>query len=128
MPPSRKAQYENAFRRGNAMSRAPIINGTRKFAKPARIGTTTRKIIVVPWNVITSSYEFFVKKCSFGFASWARISNAAAAEEHERRADVQDPDALVIERDEPARHLAALPRHRIWSLGSSRHSRSLPCR
>ena len=77
MPPSRNIQYENAFRRGNATSRAPIINGTRKFAKPARIGTTTRKIIVVPWNVITSLYEFFVRTCSFGVASFARIRSAA---------------------------------------------------
>jgi len=30
------------------MSRAPIISGTRKFPRPAKIGTTTRKIIVVP--------------------------------------------------------------------------------
>ena len=28
-PPSRKSQYESAFSRGNAMSRAPIISGTR---------------------------------------------------------------------------------------------------
>src|SRR6266478_9441840 len=77
MPPSRNVQYENAFRRGNAMSRAPIISGTRKLANPARIGTTTRKIIDVPWNVITSLYEFFVRKFSFGTASCARMSNAA---------------------------------------------------
>ena len=44
------------------MSRAPIISGTRKLAKPAMIGTTTRKIIVVPCIVITSLYEFFVRK------------------------------------------------------------------
>jgi hypothetical protein len=30
------------------MSRAPIISGTRKFARPAKTGTTTRKTIVVP--------------------------------------------------------------------------------
>ena len=33
------------------MSRAPIISGTRKFPNPPRIGTMTRKIIVVPWIV-----------------------------------------------------------------------------
>ena len=54
MPPKRKSQYESAFRRGNAMSRAPIISGTRKLPKPARIGTTTRKTIVVPCIVMTS--------------------------------------------------------------------------
>ena len=36
------------------MSGAPIINGTRKFAIPAMTGTTTRKIIVVPWIVISA--------------------------------------------------------------------------
>src|SRR3954471_23173497 len=53
-PPKAKSQYESAFSRGNAMSRAPIISGTRKFAKPARIGTTTRNTIVVPCIVSTS--------------------------------------------------------------------------
>src|SRR5215208_5472372 len=48
MPPRRKGQYESAFRRGNAMSAAPIINGTRKFPKPAKIGTMTRNTIVSP--------------------------------------------------------------------------------
>ena len=54
IPPKRKSQYESAFRRGNAMSRAPIMSGTRKFAKPAQTGTMPRKIIVVPCIVITS--------------------------------------------------------------------------
>src|SRR4051812_21060600 len=53
-PPKRKNQYDIAFRRGNATSRAPIISGTRKFPKPARIGTTTRKTITVPWSVNSS--------------------------------------------------------------------------
>ena len=48
IPPNRKSQYESAFRRGNAMSRAPIMSGIRKLAKPAQTGTTTRKTIVVP--------------------------------------------------------------------------------
>jgi hypothetical protein len=59
--------------RGNAMSRAPIISGTRKFAKPARIGMTTRKIIVVPCIVMTSLYEFFVRNFSPGVASCERM-------------------------------------------------------
>ena len=29
MPPNRNSQYESAFSRGKAMSRAPIISGTR---------------------------------------------------------------------------------------------------
>ena len=51
------------------MSRAPICSGTRKFPKPARIGTTTRKIIVVPWIVTTWLYEPFVRNDSSGVAS-----------------------------------------------------------
>ena len=35
------------------MSRAPIISGTRKFARPAQTGTMTRKTIVVPC-IVTS--------------------------------------------------------------------------
>src|SRR6266516_4041239 len=53
-PPKRKSQYDSALSRGKATSRAPIINGTRKVANPAKIGTTTRKIIVVPWIVKSS--------------------------------------------------------------------------
>ena len=54
IPPKRKNQYDAAFSRGKAMSRAPIINGTRKFANPAQNGTMNRKIIVVPWIVKSS--------------------------------------------------------------------------
>src|SRR5207249_668620 len=54
-PPKRKSQYDAALSRGKAMSRAPIINGTRKFANPAQKGTMKRKIIVVPWMVNSSS-------------------------------------------------------------------------
>src|SRR3954453_15795745 len=64
MSPSTKSQEERALSRGNAMSRARIISGTRKLAKPARIGTTMRKIIVVPCIVRTSLYEFFVRTFS----------------------------------------------------------------
>ena len=37
-----------AFNRGNAMSRAPIINGTRYTAKPDKIGAAYQKIMVMP--------------------------------------------------------------------------------
>src|SRR5919198_1636159 len=70
-PPNRKSQYDSALRRGNAMSRAPIISGPREFASPAQNGTMNRKIIVVPWIVNSSLYELRVTKCSFGVASCA---------------------------------------------------------
>jgi hypothetical protein len=53
VPPKNTSQYPRAFRRGNAMSRAPIINGTRKLPKPAIVGITKRKIMVVPCIVKT---------------------------------------------------------------------------
>src|SRR3954469_1096052 len=58
------------------MSRAPIMSGTRKLAKPAMIGTTTRKIIVVPCIVMTWLYESFVRSFSLGVASCARMRMA----------------------------------------------------
>ena len=58
------------------MSRAPIISGTRKFPNPARIGTTKRNTIVVPWIVTSSLYVLRTKTCSFGSASCDRISSA----------------------------------------------------
>ena len=45
--PNRKVQYEKAFSRGNATSRAPIISGMRKLKNVAPKGITTIKIIVV---------------------------------------------------------------------------------
>ena len=37
-PPNRNSQNDRAFRRGNAMSAAPIWSGTMEFAKPIAIG------------------------------------------------------------------------------------------
>ena len=39
------SQNDSAFRRGKAMSGAPIISGTTKFAMPANTGMMNRKII-----------------------------------------------------------------------------------
>ncbi len=89
IPPSRKSQYDSAFRRGNAMSRAPICSGTRKLPNPARIGTTTRKIIVVPCIVTTWLYESFVRNDSSGVASCARISSASTPPSAKNTSDVQ---------------------------------------
>src|SRR5438094_10620764 len=38
IPAIGKSQYDNAFSRGNAMSGAPSISGTTKFARPANAG------------------------------------------------------------------------------------------
>jgi hypothetical protein len=43
------------FSRGNAMSGAPIINGTNQLPKPPiRIGITIKKIIINAWAVTTT--------------------------------------------------------------------------
>ena len=62
------------------MSGAPIMRGTRKFASPARIGTTTKKTIPVPCIVTTSLYELPVITCPFGWASCVRIRSARKPE------------------------------------------------
>ena len=46
-PPGISIQIDRAFRRGNAMSLAPIMIGSTKFARPAKAGMTNRKIISV---------------------------------------------------------------------------------
>jgi hypothetical protein len=53
------------------------MSGTRKLPKPARTGTTTRKIIVVPWIVNSSLYDSFVMKPSSGVASCVLMSSAS---------------------------------------------------
>ena len=96
---SAAARSESAFRRGNAMSGAPSISGTTKFARPANAGMMKRKIISVactdtrPLNVCVST------NCIPGCASSARKNIAmkpADDEEEERRDEVLDPDHLVV--------------------------------
>ena len=43
------------FSRGNAISRAPIMSGIRKFPKPPKsTGIATKKIMIVPCIVISA--------------------------------------------------------------------------
>ncbi len=76
IPAIGSSQYESAFSRGNAMSGAPSINGTAKFASPAKAGMMNRKIISAacsdtsPLKVCVSTY------CISGCASSARKSIA----------------------------------------------------
>src|SRR3954471_2656036 len=44
-------QNDSAFTRGNAMSGAPIISGSTKFASPAKTGMMNRKIISDAWTL-----------------------------------------------------------------------------
>src|SRR4051794_5511245 len=51
VPASGSIQYDSAFNRGNAMSGAPIISGSTKFASPAKTGMMNRKIISEAWTL-----------------------------------------------------------------------------
>src|SRR5215210_8295077 len=44
-------QNDSAFRRGKAMSGAPIISGSTKLASPAKTGMMNRKIISDAWTL-----------------------------------------------------------------------------
>ena len=76
IPAIGSSQYESAFSRGKAMSGAPSISGTAKFASPAKAGMMNRKIISAacsdtsPLKVCVSTY------CMSGCASSARKSIA----------------------------------------------------
>ncbi len=67
------------------MSGAPIISGTRKLPRPARIGTTTKKTIPVPCIVTTSLYAFPVITPPSAFASCVRIRSARKPESAKKK-------------------------------------------
>ena len=72
------SQNDQLFRRGNAMSGAPIISGTIQFAKPANAGmimpnTMTSACTVVIWLNRTG-----FRNCRPGSKSSARIASAIA--------------------------------------------------
>ena len=50
-PATGSIQNDSAFSRGNAMSGAPIISGSTKFASPANTGMMNRKIISDAWTL-----------------------------------------------------------------------------
>src|SRR3954452_19710202 len=50
VPATGSIQYDRAFRRGNAMSGAPIMSGSTKFASPANTGMMNRKMRIEAWT------------------------------------------------------------------------------
>jgi hypothetical protein len=65
------------FRRGKAISGAPIINGTNQFPKPPiRTGIIKKKIIKNAWAVIRTLYscQLEFRICAPGAANSIRIS------------------------------------------------------
>ena len=72
IPAIGSSQNESAFRRGNAMSGAPIISGITKFARPANAGITNRKIISEAWTEMNPLNSWLSRYCIPGLASSAR--------------------------------------------------------
>ena len=65
------------FRKGNAMSLAPIMSGIVKFPKnPRRMGMATQKIISVPCIVTKALYRSGAKISSSGNARCVRNTKA----------------------------------------------------
>ena len=53
----KKNQYDNMFKKPDAMSRAPICNGMSKLEKvPLRPAVKTKKTMMVPWMVTKARY------------------------------------------------------------------------
>ena len=77
IPAIGSSQNDSAFSRGNAMSGAPSISGTTKFASPANAGMTNRKIISDACTENRPLYVWLSKNCMPGFASSARTSIAS---------------------------------------------------
>ena len=77
IPAIGSSQNDSAFSRGNAMSAAPSISGTTKFASPANAGMTNRKIIS---DACTENRPLYVCGSKYwipGRASSARTSSAS---------------------------------------------------
>ena len=72
-----RSQNESAFRRGNAMSAAPSMSGTTKFARPANAGMMKRKIISDACTEKSALYDCAAEVLRPGFASSARTSSAS---------------------------------------------------
>src|SRR4051794_11069838 len=81
-------QNDSAFRRGNAMSGAPIISGSTKFARPAKTGMMNRKIISDAWTLKRPLYVLALTNCMPGAASSARISMASRPPTSMKKNDV----------------------------------------
>ena len=77
MPATGSIQYDRALSRGNAMSGAPIISGSTKFASPAKTGMMNRKIISDAWTLNSPLKAFESTNCMPGAASSARTTIAS---------------------------------------------------
>src|SRR3954451_19061956 len=71
-------QYDSAFRRGKAMSGAPIMSGSTELASPAKTGMMNRKMRIEAWTENSPLKVFESTNCRPGRASSARISIASS--------------------------------------------------
>ena len=77
VPATGSIQNDSAFRRGKAMSGAPIISGSTKFASPAKTGMMNRKISSDAWTLKRPLKVFASTNWRPGAASSARMSIAS---------------------------------------------------
>ena len=125
MPAIGSIQNDSAFRRGNAMSGAPIISGRTKFARPAKTGMMKRKISSDAWTLKSPLKVFGVDELAArrGELGAHQHRHQAADEQEEERGDrVLDADHLVVGVDAEV----VLPRVRAVAgvvLGARRRAR-----
>src|SRR5215218_10457287 len=88
VPATGSIQYDSAFSRGNAMSGAPIISGSTKFASPANTGMMNRKIRIEAWTENRPLNVFESTNCRPGWASSARMSIASRPPTNRKKNEV----------------------------------------
>src|SRR5919197_1949761 len=88
VPATGSIQYDRALSRGNAMSGAPIISGSTKFASPAKTGITNTKISSEAWTEKSPLNVWESTNCMPGWASSARISMASMPPTKKKKNDV----------------------------------------
>ena len=88
MPAIGSSQNDSAFRRGNAMSGAPIISGSTKFASPANTGMMNRKISSDAWTLNRPLKVFGVDELA------ARRGELGAHEHRHQAADEQEEERV----------------------------------
>src|SRR3954470_19451529 len=76
IPAIGSSQNDSALSRGNAMSGAPIISGSTKFASPAKTGMMNRKMRIDAWTLKRPLNASGLTNCMPGWASSARMSIA----------------------------------------------------
>ncbi len=77
-PANGSSQNDQLFRRGSAMSGAPIISGMNQFAKPANAGMIMPNTMISACTVVMELKKLGFTNCRPGWNSSARITSAMA--------------------------------------------------